>query len=111
MHCREDSSEFFSSLQLAISKPLIKIHSNIKSFPIESYHRYKYLISFVDDNLSFAWISVGEVRFGSVFAHFLQTANQMVRFLTGILKPKPKPIETVYNGSVRFKLGSRRFRT
>ena len=37
---------------------LICIHSDIKSFPIESYHRHKYFISFVDDYTSFAWISL-----------------------------------------------------
>ncbi len=39
-------------------EPLWKIHSNLKSFPIESYHRHKYFISFVDDNTSFAWITL-----------------------------------------------------
>src|SRR5487761_1184924 len=38
------------------SSPLIKIHLDVKSFPIESYHHYKYFISFVDDHSQFAWI-------------------------------------------------------
>jgi hypothetical protein len=37
---------------------LIHIHSDIKSFPIESYHHHKYFISFVDDYISFAWITL-----------------------------------------------------
>ncbi|EIN14568.1 rve-domain-containing protein, partial [Punctularia strigosozonata HHB-11173 SS5] len=32
------------------------IHSDIKSFPIESYHKHKYVITFLDDYTSFAWI-------------------------------------------------------
>src|SRR6266545_2184574 len=36
--------------------PFAKIHLDLKSFPIESYHRHKYFISFVDDYSSYAWI-------------------------------------------------------
>jgi Integrase core domain len=32
------------------------IHSDLKSFPVESYHKYKYFVSFLDDFSSFAWI-------------------------------------------------------
>ena len=35
-------------------EPLLKIYSDLKSFPIESYYCHKYFISFVDDNTSFA---------------------------------------------------------
>ena len=31
------------------------IHTDIKSFPTESYHKYKYLIIFLDDFTSMAW--------------------------------------------------------
>ena len=31
------------------------IHSDIKSFPTESYHHYWYIITFVDDYTSMAW--------------------------------------------------------
>jgi transposase InsO family protein len=33
-----------------------RIHSDLKSFPVESYHKYKYFVSFLDDFSSFAWI-------------------------------------------------------
>ena len=33
-----------------------RIHSDLKSFPVDSYHRYKYFISFFDDYTSYAWI-------------------------------------------------------
>jgi Integrase core domain len=31
-----------------------RIHSDLKSFPVESYHKYKYFLSFLDDFSSFA---------------------------------------------------------
>src|SRR6266702_2408415 len=34
------------------------IHSNLKSFPVPSYHKYKYFIVFFDDYTSFAWITL-----------------------------------------------------
>jgi transposase InsO family protein len=39
------------------SKPFELIHSDLKSFPVESYHRYKYVIVFYDDYSSHVWIS------------------------------------------------------
>jgi len=35
-----------------------RVHSDLKSFPVESYHRYKYFISFLDDYSSNAWVSL-----------------------------------------------------
>jgi hypothetical protein len=32
------------------------IHSNLKSIPVESYHKYKYFVSFLDNFTSFVWI-------------------------------------------------------
>jgi transposase InsO family protein len=40
------------------SAPFDKIHSDLKQFPGESYHRHKYFISFVDDYSSFSWITL-----------------------------------------------------
>ena len=51
------SRSFPESLSRA-SKPFQRIHSDLKSFPVESYHRYKYLISFFDDCSSHAWIAL-----------------------------------------------------
>jgi hypothetical protein len=39
------------------SKPFELIHSDLKSFPVESYHRYKYVIVFYDNYSLYAWIS------------------------------------------------------
>jgi hypothetical protein len=32
------------------------VHSDLKEFPVESYSRYKYLVSFIDDFSSHAWV-------------------------------------------------------
>jgi len=37
---------------------LEQIHSNLKSFPVLSYHKYKYFIVFFNDYTSFAWITL-----------------------------------------------------
>jgi transposase InsO family protein len=50
------SSKSFPSSQTHASKRFEKIHSDLKSFPVESYHRYKYFISFIDDFSSYAWV-------------------------------------------------------
>jgi transposase InsO family protein len=47
----------FPSSESRTTKPFIRIHSDVKSFPIESYHKWKYFVSFVDDYSSFAWVT------------------------------------------------------
>jgi transposase InsO family protein len=39
-------------------EPFKRIHSDLKSFPIPSYHKYKYFIVFLDDCTSHAWVSL-----------------------------------------------------
>ena len=36
--------------------PFERVHSDIKSLPVESYHKYKYFITFIDDYTSCAWV-------------------------------------------------------
>ena len=38
------------------SVPFECIHSDLKSFPMVSYHKYRYFISFIDNFTSYAWI-------------------------------------------------------
>jgi transposase InsO family protein len=38
------------------SAPFECIHSDLKSFPVVSYHKYKYFVSFFDDFTSYVWI-------------------------------------------------------
>jgi Integrase core domain len=40
------------------SAPFDKIHSDLKQFPIKSYHCHKYFISFVDNYSSYSWITL-----------------------------------------------------
>ena len=40
------------------SAPFDKIHSDLKQFPVESYHHHKYFMSFVDDYSGFSWITL-----------------------------------------------------
>jgi hypothetical protein len=40
------------------SAPFDKTYSDLKQFPIESYHHHKYFISFVDDYSSYSWITL-----------------------------------------------------
>ena len=49
-------SHSFPESQSHASRPFERIHSDLKSFPVDSYHRYKYLISFFDDCTSHAWV-------------------------------------------------------
>jgi transposase InsO family protein len=50
------------------SKPFELIHSDFKSFPVESYHRYKYVIVFYDDYSSHAWILCLRQKSGAISA-------------------------------------------
>ncbi|KAJ8475068.1 hypothetical protein ONZ45_g15738 [Pleurotus djamor] len=38
------------------SKPFEKVHSDLKEFPVKSYHGYHYYISFFDDYTSYGWV-------------------------------------------------------
>src|SRR6202046_4814307 len=40
------------------SAPFQRIHSDLKSFPVPSYHKYEYFIVFFDDHTSYAWITL-----------------------------------------------------
>src|SRR3984885_5518671 len=40
------------------TKAFKRIHSDLKSFPIPSYHKYKYFIVFLDDYTSHVWVTL-----------------------------------------------------
>jgi transposase InsO family protein len=44
------------------------IHSDLKSFPVESYHKYKYFVSFLDDFSLFAWIILLQDKASAILA-------------------------------------------
>jgi Integrase core domain len=50
------------------SAPFDKIHLDLKQFPIESYHRHKYFISFVDDYSSYSWIMLLRQKSSAIIA-------------------------------------------
>ena len=48
----------FPASEHRANQPFQLIHSDLKTFPILSYYRQKYLIIFYDDFTSYAWISI-----------------------------------------------------
>ena len=51
------SSSFLESLTQA-AVPFNLIHMDLKTLPILSYHKYKYILTFLDDHTSHGWISL-----------------------------------------------------
>jgi len=49
------TNKMFPSTKTHANKPFELVHSDLKSFPVESYHKYKYAIVFLDDFSSNAW--------------------------------------------------------
>jgi hypothetical protein len=49
-------SKAFPSSDKRAKKLFDKVHFDLKSFPVESYHKYKYFITFIDDYSSFSCI-------------------------------------------------------
>ena len=45
----------FPSTKTHAGKPFELAHSDLKSFPVESYHKYKYTVAFLNDFSSNAW--------------------------------------------------------
>ena len=48
--------------------PFERIHSDLKSFPVVSYHKYKYFISFVDDYTSYSWVVLLQDKASAILA-------------------------------------------
>jgi transposase InsO family protein len=44
------------------------IHSDLKSFPVGSYHKYKYFVSFLDDFSLFAWVVLLQDKASAILA-------------------------------------------
>ena len=40
------------------TRPFEIIHTDLKSFPVLSYHKYKYFVTFLDDYTSHGWITM-----------------------------------------------------
>ena len=52
------TSSSFSDSTSQATEPFGLVHSDLKQFPIQSYHKYKYIITFYDDYMSHGWISL-----------------------------------------------------
>ena len=50
------------------TEAFMRIHSDLKSFPVLSYHKYKYFIVFLDDYTSFAWITLLHDKASAIIA-------------------------------------------
>ena len=51
------SSSFPESLTW-VAVPFDLIHMDLKTLPVLSYHKYKYILTFLDDHTSHGWISL-----------------------------------------------------
>jgi hypothetical protein len=49
-------SQAHSPYEMRASAPFEKVHSDLKSFPVSSYHKFKYFMSFINDFTLYAWI-------------------------------------------------------
>ena len=44
------------SSETQATAPFEHIYSNLKSFPMVSYYKYKYFVNFIDDYTSYVWV-------------------------------------------------------
>jgi len=56
-----------------VTKLFSIVHSDLKEFPIEFYSKFKYLVSFIDDYLSHAWVALLKKKSETLtaFKHFV----------------------------------------
>ena len=47
----------FPPVSYRATSPFELIHSDLKSFPVPSYHKYTYIVTFLDDFTGHCWIS------------------------------------------------------
>jgi len=68
------------------TRPFQLIHSDLKSFPIESYHRYKYSIVFFDDYTSYAWTVNLRTKDAAIAATYQFLAIVETRYNTRVIE-------------------------
>ena len=68
-----------------------QIHSDLKSFPIPSYHKYKYFIVFLDDYTSHVWVTLLHDKASAITALkqwlALIKINLALQYKSGCLMP------------------------
>jgi len=69
------------------TKPFQLVHSDLKEFPIKSYLKYKYIITFLDDYSSHAWIALLRKKSQSLtaFKHFDAMVRNQFKAVIGTL--------------------------
>ena len=70
------SASFPPSLNRA-TRPFEIMHTDLKSFPVLSYHKYKYFITFLDDYTSHGWIIM--IKLKSDVKVIIKQFNAMVK--------------------------------
>jgi hypothetical protein len=63
------------------------VHSDLKEFPIESYSKFKYLVSFLDDYSSNAWVVLlcKKSETLTAFRHFVAMVKTQFKVTIGVL--------------------------
>ena len=80
-------SRSFPPSQSRASRPFELIHSDLKEFPVLSYHKHKYFISFLDDFTSHAWI---------ILLHKKSDAHQALRQFAAMVKTQYSAVFIVF---------------
>ena len=75
------SASFPPSLNRA-TRPFEIVHTDLKSFPVLSYHKYKYFVTFLDDYTSHGWIVM--IKLKSDVKVVIKQFNAMVKNQTGL---------------------------
>jgi hypothetical protein len=58
----------YSLSEMRATVPFKRIYSDLKSFPVVSYHKYKYFINFIDDYTSYAWVVLLDEKLAAITA-------------------------------------------
>ena len=64
----------FTHNEMHATKPFELVHSDLKSFPVESYHKFKYAVIFYDDYTSMGWVALPAVK---AFLKYVQVQYQL----------------------------------
>jgi len=57
-----------SSSETRATAPFEHIHSDLKSFPVVSYYKYKYFVNFIDDYTSYTWVILLHEKLAAITA-------------------------------------------
>jgi transposase InsO family protein len=80
-------SKSFPESNSRATTPFALVHSDLKEFPVESYGKYKYLVSFLDDFSSHAWVVFlrKKSQTFTAFKHFVAMVKTRFKATVGAL--------------------------